>query len=257
MALAVASLLFVSGYYLNISISKSVVIFAFLGTLCCYNFIKYGVEIDKYSERDSLGIKIIGLLSISSLLASLYLLFQFNTVSWILLGVLLLLILLYIIPIFPNERNLRSLGLIKVFLVALIWTGMTVTLPVLEGGFILNWDVLVLATQRFFLVVALMIPFEIRDVQFDPPEIITIPKRIGIKRTKFLGISLLVISYFMVFLKDSIYSDEIITRLWFTIIAIILIAMTPEKGSKYYAAFWVEALPLIWLGTLYISNIMN
>ena len=64
-------------------------------------------------------------------------------------------------------------------------------------------------------------------------------------------------SYFMVFLKDSIYSDELTTRLWVTVLAIVLIARTPEKGSKYYASFWVEAVPLIWLGILFITNGVN
>ena len=196
-------------------------------------------------------------MSIFSLLASLYLLLNFKSVSWLLLGVLFLLVLLYSIPVFPNERNLRSLGFIKVLLVALIWTGITVFLPVLESGFPLNWDVMVLLAQHFLLVIALIIPFEIRDVRLDPPEIKTIPKRIGIKRTKFLGITLIVVSYFMVFLKDSIYSHEIVSRLWISVLAIILIARTPTNESKYYAAFWVEAIPILWMAVLYASFGMN
>ena len=183
-----------------------------------------------------------------------YLLFNFQRTSWILLGLLSLLILLYIIPIFPNENNLRSLGVAKVILVALIWTGITVILPVMESNIPLNWDVLVLSGQRFLLVIALIIPFEIRDIQFDPPEIKTIPKKIGIKRTKLLGISLITISFLMVFLRDDIYWDELASRLLITLLVVFLIARTPHYATKYYAAFWVEAVPIIWLATIYFLN---
>ena len=257
MALAVVALQWISAAYLNISISNTVLLFAFFGTLSCYNLIKYGVEVEKYREGDSIELKIVGILSIICLLASIYIIFGFQWQSWILLGVLLLMILLYILPIFPDEKNLRSLGIIKVLLVALIWTGMTVYLPVLEGNIPIDWDVLTLSAQRFLMVIALIIPFEIRDVHYDPPEIKTIPKRIGIIRTKLLGIFLIIITYMLVFLKDSIYSEEIYSRLWITLITILLIAGTPNKESKYYAAFWVESVPLIWLGVVYFYQVMS
>ncbi len=253
-ALAVVALLLISGHYLNISIAESVILFTFLGTLSCYNFIKYGIEIDKYTETDSLELKIIGVLSVLCLLVSLYLLYDFKETSWILLGTLMILVLLYSFPLFYRDRNLRSLGVTKVLLVSLIWTGMSVIFPVLEGETTLFWDVFVLACQQFLFVAALIIPFEIRDVRFDPVEIKTIPKRIGIRRTKSLGISLAVISYLLVFLKDSIYAQEINTRFWITLLLILLIAGTPRYASKYYASFWVEAVPIIWLGIIYIST---
>ena len=253
-ALAVVALLLITGYYLNISIAHPVVLFTFLGSLSCYNFIKYGIEIDKYTETDSLELKIIGVISVLSLLVSLYLFYNFQISSWILLGILLILILLYSFPFFYRERNLRSLGVVKVLLVSLIWTGISVFFPVLEGETPLYWDVFVLACQRLLFVMALIIPFEIRDVRLDPLEIKTIPKRIGIGRTKLLGIGLVVISYLLVFMKDSLYAHEIITRLLITILLILLIARTSGNSSKYYASFWVEAVPIIWLGTIYISK---
>ena len=252
MAFAIVALLLISAQYLNITVQKGVFLFAFMGSLCCYNFVKYGVELDKYRDRNILWMKIIGVLNLLSLVASLYLLFFFQWTSWILLGFLSLLILLYIKPVFPNESNLRSLGFVKVLLVALIWTGITVILPVIESSHPLNWDVLVLSVQRFLIVIALIIPFEIRDIQFDPPEIKTIPKKIGIKRTKFLGIGLTLISFLMVFLKDDLDTNELVSRLWITLLVIYLIARTPNYATKYYAAFWVEAVPIIWLATIYI-----
>ena len=256
-ALAVVALLLISGYYLNISIAKPVVLFTFLGSFSCYNFIKYGIEIDKYTETASLELKLIGVLSIISLLLSLYLLFDFQQTSWILLGILFILVLLYCFPFFYRDRNLRSLGVTKVLLVSLIWTGICVVFPVLESNEPMFWDVYVMACQQFLFVVALIIPFEIRDIQFDPVEIRTIPKRIGIRRTKLLGISLAAISYFLVFMKDSIYAYEIYTRLGITLLVILLLYRTPASASKYYASFWVEAVPIIWLGMIFISTGIN
>ena len=256
-ALAVVALMLVTDYYLNIPIEEPVILFTFLGSLSCYNFIKYGIEIDKYTETASLELKLIGVLSVFCLLLSLYLLLDFQKSSWILLGILLILVLLYSFPIFHRDRNLRSLGVTKVLLVSLIWTGISVIFPVLQGELPFFWDVLVLACQRFLFVVALIIPFEIRDIQFDPAEIKTIPKRIGIRRTKLLGISLVVIAYLLVFTKDSIYAQEFYTRLWVTLLLILLIARTPRFASKYYASFWVEVVPIFWLGIIYFSTAVS
>jgi len=47
-ALAVFSLVYVTTITLNISINSHLIYFIFFGTIVCYNFIKYGVEADKY-----------------------------------------------------------------------------------------------------------------------------------------------------------------------------------------------------------------
>ncbi len=41
--------------------------------------------------------------------------------------------------------------------------------------------------QRVLLVLAFLIPFEIRDLAYDKPELKTIPQRIGVTQTKIFG----------------------------------------------------------------------
>ena len=47
-------------------------------------------------------------------------------------------------------------------------------------------DVWIEATQRYLYVVIAILPFEIRDMQYDSIKLSTIPQQIGIIKTKFI-----------------------------------------------------------------------
>ena len=155
------------------------------------------------------------------------------------------------LPVFPRDKSLRSLGIMKVILVAVCWTSITLLLPVVYVQKALDWDIGILSIQRFLLIVVLVIPFEIRDMHFDPPGIRTIPRRMGIKTTKTLGVCLAILSFLLSFLRDEVTMAEIYSRLAMTLLLSLLIVRTPGYPSKYYAAFSVEAIPIIWLAILY------
>ncbi|WP_299532168.1 hypothetical protein [Ulvibacterium sp.] len=134
----------------------------------------------------------------------------------------------------------------KIFPVGVVWAGTTVVLPVVAAGSIISWDVWVETTQRFMLVLALIIPFEIRDMAYDPPELKTLPRRYGVVKTKVLGISLIVLFFLLTFFKDEITQNEILSKtfLLFGIGSILIV--TRQNQNKYFSAFWVEAIPFFW-----------
>lgn len=252
-ALAVVSLLLTTWLFLNISIPKELILFVFFATLFCYNFIKDG-KLIVYPEKKWSPQKLVkhGLSGLS-LLAAVYCGYFIWFQIWWFLIIIMLLIILYMFPVYPRNKNLRSLGVLKVIIVAFIWAGVTVAMPLLYLNVEWNWDHQLLSIQRFLLIIALIIPFEIRDMHFDPPGILTIPRRIGIKRTKQLGVLLVFLANFLVFLRDDIYDFEIVARAIMLIVFSWLILKTPTYPSKYYAAFWVEALPIFWLGVIYLT----
>jgi hypothetical protein len=160
--------------------------------------------------------------------------------------------MLYAIPLIPDKRNLRNLGILKIIMVSLVWTGTTVLLPVLEGGLTFSRDLFVLFLQRFILILVLMIPFEIRDLQTDPGALHTIPQRIGVRNTRLLGALLSLVFFLLSFLKDSLNSLEITMNTLITVSLVVLMILTPKRQTTYFASFWVESFPIFWAGILVI-----
>ncbi len=255
MALAIVSFLELTGIFLNITTDSELRFFIFFGSISCYNFLKYGIEVHKYSVKGSSQRTAIGIISILSILIAFYYALKLNIQALSVIAVLITLVLLYAFPIYPRQKNLRSLGTLKILLVALVWSGATVLLPVVSIHNEMNWDVYVILSQRFIIVIAMMIPFEIRDMQFDPPNIRTLPRRIGVRSTKKLGVLMAFMTFMMVFLRDDVSYDEIIGRALFAIVLSLFILMTPVKPRKFYASFWVEALPVFWLIWMYFIKL--
>ena len=49
------------------------------------------------------------------------------------------------------------------------------------------------------------------------------------------------------FFKDKLDGYSIISTLSIAFITLLFLVFSYKKQSKYYSAFWVEALPIIWL----------
>ena len=96
------------------------------------------------------------------------------------------------------------------------------------------------------MVLVLLIPFEIRDLAYDKPELKTIPQRIGVTKTKVFGSFLVLFFFFLTFLKDEITELELIAKGIFFLILGGLMFVTKRNQSKYFASFWVEVIPIFW-----------
>ena len=91
-----------------------------------------------------------------------------------------------------------------------------------------------------------MIPFEIRDIYDDSNRMKTIPQIFGIKGAKMIGtLSLVAVNILSYFLAHQI--EDITPTVLTTAIAIVLLLKSNEEQSPYFASFWVESLPIIWL----------
>lgn len=247
-ALSVFCLLWVTAIFNDIELDVHLCLFLFFGTIACYNFIKYGVEADKYILVNNKYHKAIQVFSIICLLISLYHGFYLKVDSWFILGILLLLTGLYALPVLPQSKNFRSLGGFKIFMVALVWAGVTVIIPITEIERNLGWDDWVSLVQRITLVLILLIPFEIRDLAYDNPGLNTIPQRIGVTKTKIFGGFLVLAYFFATFLKDSLTEVELISKGILFLVLGGLMFITKRNQSKYFSSFWVEAIPVFWLG---------
>jgi hypothetical protein len=144
-------------------------------------------------------LKLIALLSFFSLLGRL-LFFQLELVTQFVAIVVLVLTLLHV-TFFPNRKN-AQLGRNKIYIVALCWVGVTLVLPLINAHIPLGTD-FYLKCMQFLSWFCLDSCFEILDLTTDDPHLQTVPQRIGVKKTKIVGLSLLLPFYFLEFLKNN------------------------------------------------------
>lgn len=91
--------------------------------------------------------------------------------------------------------SLRDLPFMKIFLIALIWAVSCFAFPLLKHPTIPVHEQIWISFFGFLYVVAVTIPFDIRDLKYDQKDQRTIPQLIGWKRAKLLSIFLLLFSY--------------------------------------------------------------
>jgi hypothetical protein len=230
-ALAILAFLKVSQFSLNIPSNLILESSVFFGSVIGYNFLKYyGLNWkDKLFVYQNIGILIVTFLSIIGY-AICFL--KLNTIVQLAFLKIAVLVLCY--------PFLRKYWYLKSALVSFCVTFVVSYIPTLEVS-IDELEVLVFQLKLFFLIGALMIPFEIYDSQFDALTLQTIPQKFGIRKAKiagyvFLGIFVLLNSFFKF-------------NLIYFIVAIsvaFLICFSSTENSKYYTSFWVESVPIVW-----------
>ncbi len=253
-ALAVVSLYMLGTQNLNIVFNKNVVGFLFFATIVCYNFVKYGVEADKYLIVAKPAHRPIQFFSFLAFGFCLYFFFQLPMKLWLVIAVLTVVSGLYAIPFLPSSRNLRSLGGLKIFLVAAVWVGFTVVLPAVEHQLGLSKQVLLLGVQHFVLVLVLIIPFEIRDLQYDAHDLKTLPQRFGIGKTKIIGHCLVLVYFIVACLRDTATGAMVLKESLLCILLVLVLYRTKKKQPLYFSSFWVEGIPIFWALSMMLVN---
>ena len=232
---------------------KSILYFIFFASVTGYNFVKF-FGLAKFHHRSLANwLKFIQVFSLISFILMCYYAFQIHIKTFIYLFGLGLITFLYAIPFLPRrflfdeKQNLRSVGGIKIYVIALVWTGVTVFIPLINNGVNISEEVYLTALQRFVFVIVLTFPFEIRDLRFDSLKLATIPQKIGERWTKIIGVILLMIFYALEFLKTEVFLKGHLVLLLITLITFFLIVKAKVNQGKYYSGFWVEGIPILWL----------
>ncbi|WP_299125646.1 hypothetical protein [uncultured Winogradskyella sp.] len=252
-ALAVYALTWLTLIQFELDYDKNVLYFVFFATITGYNFVKY-FGVAKFHHRSLASwLKVIQIFSFVAFIAMCYYAFQLQFNTLIVLSIFGLITFLYAIPLVPmkyfrdSQKNLRQIGGLKIYVISLVWMYTTVFLPLMDNGIDLNEDVVVTGLQRFIFVIVLMLPFEIRDLNYDSLKLATIPQKIGIKKTKIIGVFLLMVFFLLDYFKDKLDGYTIVSTLIITFITLLFIVFSNKSQSKYYSAFWVESLPIVWL----------
>ena len=253
-ALAVVSLSLVGLLEFNLGIDLNLLFFVFFGSITGYNFVKYARIAKLHHASLAQNLKLIQVFSFFCFLALLYFAFRQNIEILIAAAIFGVFTLLYAIPLWKNKQNLRNIGGVKIFIIALVWAGVTAILPLMNR--ISPGELGITFFQRFFFVIAITLPFEIRDLKFDSGSLHTIPQQIGIENTKKLGYVLVVIVFFLEFFKFHFSVINVIALSLTLLTSVYFIKTAQVNQGVYFSSFWVEGIPVLWFLMLLIAKIL-
>jgi len=247
-SLAVVAFTLITYFHNELVPDQNLLLFIFFASITGYNFVKYAGIAKLHHLSLAKNLRIIQIFSGFCFIALIYFSFQLKIEVLIATGILGLFTLFYAIPVFGGGRNLRSLPGIKIFIIAIVWAGSTEVLPLISAKIYLNTAILVDFLQRLFLVIILTLPFEIRDLNFDEEYLGTIPQTLGVFKTKVFGTFLLLLVFVMELVQKSFSTNEFLALLLILLLSGILLWKSKGNQKKYYSSFWVEAVPILYLG---------
>lgn len=266
-SLAVVALCWITSISLDINVNYILLAFVFFSTVTGYNFVKYAEVAGLHHKSLARSLRSIQLFSLLCGVAMVVCAFWMSLEVWVACGLLGLVTLLYAVPFFLPEKdrdqkkgNLRSIAGLKIYIIGGVWTGVTVILPVLDYRLPLYEDVWVVSAQRFLYVIAVMVPFEIRDVQYDAKRLRTLPQIVGIKKAKIIAIIWLFIYVLLEFLRDDISVSSMCLHLAMVAATIFVITLSRKRttnSNHYFTTFWVEGIPLLWLWLALLLSYLN
>lgn len=150
----------------------------------------------------------------------------------------------FFLPIY--KRRIRNIPLLKIFLISITWTWVTVLLPwasIQDNIAHIPWpDILI----RFAFIFAITLPFDYRDREIDQSEdTLTIPGWLGWHTSRAIAYLLLLLCMGLEIIPfDSIGHMTIMSMAYCLtyLLAIVLIAfVNPSRSARYYA-FGIDGL---------------
>lgn len=204
----------------------------FFGTVLGYNFLKYFELFRRgfFRFNKYYAILLVSFLAGIGFLFSFYLLHHSIQILILNSGLFVL--------IYPF---LRKHGWLKLFLVSFVVTFITVYIPFQTERYSIS-ELYLNVSQRFFIVISLLIPFEIMDSKTDEKSLNTLPQQFGINNTKLFGMLLVIPFIILEFLK--LHPSYLVLPIG--IITVVCINFTTLERNKYYTSFWVESVPIFW-----------
>lgn len=262
-SLCAAGLAFETYMLSNVPVSLRLGGIIFFGTLFVYNL--DGLLPYKFNQQEMLSERtrwirdnklLLQTIAIGSIFIVLYLyytaLFELN--FWFILH-LTVVAGLYSVPFIPDREGtipLRDVPLLKVFLIAYVWSAITVQLPLMEAGRdLFEPGSLILFLRRFLFLFALTLAFDIRDVQKDAATgTITFPVKWGVLKTKKLA--LIALGLFALLLPVGVAPLDRVALALTAVGAGAVIWKASENRSQYYYLILTDGMMLLQVALVWL-----
>ena len=226
-------------------------LFVFFSTLFAYNYMRLPLFFQEddsnsystdYYQKSIYFFLFISAIFIIFLSSSLGLKF----IQLLLPPILISIIYPLLIKINNIQYGIRNIPFLKIFLISFTWSYVTLLLPALYYNIQLDYFLLSSFFERFLFVLAIAIPFDIRDYHSD--KIRTIPNTIGVINSKiFAWFCLLLIQILLIIhVIQSNIVIPIFLGLFLSIeICSLVIYLTNTERSSFFYSILVESLSLV------------
>lgn len=231
-------------YGLNLDIN--VLFLIFFGSITGYNFVKYAKVAGMHHRRLTNSLKTIQVFSFFCFAVLVFFASKLSIKTLIVFGCFSMLTFFYAVPII-RTKNLRKLSGFKIFIVALVWGGIAVIVPLVASESQITADIWLTFLQIAIIVITLTIPFEIRDLPYDAKDLRTLPQSLGVKGVKIFGYILLLGVLGLEYFKNESNIEHSISLAFVVLIIVSILLISKIKQPKYFASFWVESIPIVWV----------
>lgn len=151
----------------------------------------------------------------------------------------------YVLPFLGKQKKrLRDIHFVKIFLIAIVWSYVTVLLPILEHRLIFDWNIVGMLLERMLFIFIITLPFDLRDWDIDQHiNVRTIPAVIGARKTVGLGVVLLCIWLAITF---DLYERGIWAALVLTaFVTMVLLWLSPNQKKDYFFTGLVDGTMIL------------
>ena len=247
-ALAVSFFTWQSYALLNLQENWIILSLVFCSTVFAYNFQRL-VKLSKieyaYNPRTK-WIKentfFLFVLSSVSLLSSLLLGLFLSYKELFYLGGLSLVSVFYAQSFFKSKQfSLRDIPGLKIYLIAFVWSG-TALLP-LVNKLEINSSFLLLFLEKFIFILAITIPFDLRDLKYDKKKLRTIPQLTGENGAKFISVTLML--FYLCLVCKNYGWDNVISILVFIPLVVLAILLANKKRPELYYTGLLDGLIIL------------
>lgn len=258
--ISLAALILTLGTSIQVEASESLyplLILVFFATLLDYNAhriikVKFKNTITEKNRWANENLLLIWVFSIVSFLGTIISMFYIDRKVFLILVPIAFIAVLYSFP-FEKTRvekfSIRKITGLKNILIALAWTGITSLIPLKLVDFEKsNIEIAFFLTERFLFILAITIPFDIRDIDEDRMAgIKTIPMRLGIKKSLHLTNLLLVIFTVitMAHFQSSQNKNVMIALLISSVTTFIVVNHQKIKQNEYYYPVLLDTMLLV------------
>lgn len=192
--------------------------------------------------------------------ASSYIAFSFDAEVLCILSFAAIISLIYPLPyILGRWRGIRHIAGLKLFIIALIWTLVTFVVPAIQSETVWDQQTFLLAAQRFFIITAITIPFDVRDKEIDHPDIKTLPMVVGSRNALMVGVFCIFgveLSILLQYFQHGLFTGWQTFGLFLglEIMMLFIHRALPVKNDLYYS-FTIEGTPIYLAVIVYVFSL--
>lgn len=146
-------------------------------------------------------------------------------------------------------KALRDLPYIKIHLIALTWVLVITIWPLVRNNSFI-FDHIELLLALYFILIAITVPFDIRDLSYDDQKKKTLPQLVGVRFSKIIAALFLCLGFTFLLIYDNTFIRNPIFFISFLGFFYLIIKTRKERKEMFFSGFidgWIMLLALLFL----------